>query len=338
MARIVDLFNQHNAWDYSLIVSAPSSAPPGQMYLAPYVACSIAEYWRDRGKHVFIGFDDFTKHAWCYREISLLLGRAPGRDSYPGDIFYLHSKMIERACYLSNEKGAGSMTFLPIVEILEGDLTAFVPTNLISMTDGQIFLDAALFGEGQRPALDAGLSVSRVGSKVQWPVIKKLGAPLRLEFLQYRELKRIAQLRTTGQSEEQEAKLKSGEILTKLLVQDKDSPVALEALSIILYAYHKKYLHRLTLKEVDRFQQEIHSYTQDKNPDILKEIREKRDIDEDTEKKVNELLSNYVDDIEANRPDEEEEEKEEDIISNIGKDVLNEATSKEAIESRIKES
>ena len=327
LARVVQLFNDNNAWDYSMIVAAPSSAPPGQMYLAPYVACSIGEYWRDRGKHVFIGFDDYTKHAWCYREISLLLGRAPGRDSYPGDIFFLHSKMIERACYLSDEKGGGSMTFLPIVEILEGDLTSYVPTNLVSMTDGQIYLDSALFGEGQRPALDLGLSVSRVGSKVQWPIIKKFSGPLRLEFLQYRELKRLSKLRSTGQSEEQIEKLRSGEILTKLLVQDKDSPIALEALAIILYAFNKKYLHRLTLNEVDRFQHEVHAFALDKNPDFLKRLREKRDLDEQMEQEINAIIKDFVHIIEEQRP-EEEAEKEEDIITNIGKDVLEEVTTK----------
>lgn len=332
LARVVQLFQDHNVWDYTLIVAAPSSAPPGQMYLAPYVACSIAEYWRDQGKHVVLGFDDFTKHAWCYREISLLLGRAPGRDSYPGDIFYLHSKMIERACYLSDEKGGGSMTFLPVVEILEGDLTAFVPSNLVSMTDGQIYLDAQLFGEGQRPALDIGLSVSRVGSKVQWSIVKDLSGPLRLEYLQYRELKRISALRTTGQSEEQIAKLKSGAILTVLLRQDKDTPVTLEALTMILYAFHKKYLHRLTFPEIDEFQTKINGYVNELYPEFFKILRERRKMDEEIESSLNEILENYCKKVEEERPAEEEAEQQpEDIISDIGKDVLDEATNPKEI-------
>lgn len=328
LARVVQLFQDHKAFDYSLIVAAPASSSPGQMYLAPYVACSIGEYWRDQGKHVFIGFDDFTKHAWAYREISLLLGRAPGRDSYPGDIFYLHSKMIERSCYLSKEKGAGSMTFLPIVEILEGDLTAFVPSNLVSMTDGQIYLDAQLFGQGQKPALDLGLSVSRVGSKVQWPIIKKLGGPLRLEFLQFRELKRISQLRTTGQSEEQIERLKSGEILTKLLRQYKDTPVQLETLSIILYAYHKKYLNRLELEEVDEFQDNIYQRTSEKMPDLLTILRKRKKLDDEIEQKMNELLEEFILEFEAKRPTEDQDGIGENVLENIGRDVLKEATAK----------
>lgn len=328
IARVVQLFQDHDAFDYSLIVSAPSSSSAGQMYLAPYVACSIAEYWRDQGKHVFIGFDDFTKHAWAYREISLLLGRAPGRDSYPGDIFYLHSKMIERSCFLSDEKGAGSMTFFPVVEILEGDLTAFVPSNLVSMTDGQIYLDSQLFGEGQRPALDLGLSVSRVGSKVQWPIIKKLGGPLRLEYLQFRELKRISQLTTTGQTDEQIERLRSGEILTKLLRQYKDTPVQLEALALILYGYHKKYLHRLTLEEVDEFQDNVFKKAREKCPQVLKLLRERKKLDDEIEALMNEFLELYIKEFEALRPLEDEDGYGDNVLENIGRDVLTEAQGK----------
>ena len=185
-------------------------------------------------------FDDFTKHAWAYREISLLLERAPGRDSYPGDIFYLHSKLVERAAFMCEKYGGGSMTHLPIVETLEGDLTGYVQSNLVSMTDGQIMVSAPLFGEGQKPAVDLGLSVSRVGSKVQWPIIKKLSGPLRLEYLQYREILRVSRLKTSGGSDESENQMKSGEILTELLKQGPDAPVPMEALAIILYAYNKK--------------------------------------------------------------------------------------------------
>lgn len=327
LARVVQLFQDHDAFKYTIIVAAPSSSPPGQMYLAPYVACSLGEYFMHRGQHVFVGFDDFTKHAWCYREISLLLGRAPGRDSYPGDIFYLHSKMIERACFLDEDHGSGSMTFLPIVEILEGDLTAFVPSNLVSMTDGQIMLDAALFAEGQKPALDLGLSVSRVGTKVQWPIVKQLSGPLRLEFLQFRELQRISKLRTTGVSEEVMQKLKSGEILTKLLRQDKDHPVTMETLTMILYAYNKKYLHRLSMPEIDLFQAEIFAFAQDKNPNLIKILRERRKMDQEIETALNEVLESYVKKVEESRPKEVENEKDQ-ITSNIGRDVLDEATTK----------
>lgn len=328
LARVVQLFNDHNAFDYSMIVAAPSSSPPGQQYLAPYVACSLAEYFRDKGQHVFIGFDDFTKHAWCYREISLLLGRAPGRDSYPGDIFYLHSKMIERACKLSDENGGGSMTFLPIVEILEGDLTGYVPTNLISMTDGQIFLDAQLFGEGHKPALDLGLSVSRTGTKVQWPIVKDLAAPLRLEYLQYRELLRISQLRTGKQPEEVQEKLMSGEILTHLLRQNKNKPVRLEELVLILWGFHKKHLHRLSIDEVKIFEDEILDFAQERNPELIKILRERKKMDDEIEKGLEEVLQAYMKKVKPKMKPQKQEGDEDEIVARIGKKVLEETTPK----------
>ena len=307
MAKIVQLFKDHDCFKYSLIISAGASAPPGQQYLAPYVACSISEYFLHQGKNVFIGFDDFTKHAWCYREISLLLGRPPGRDSYPGDIFYLHSKMIERACYLDEKRKGGSITFFPIVEILEGDLTAFVPSNLISMTDGQIYLSSTLFGEGQKPALDLGLSVSRVGSKVQWNAIKNLSGPLRLEYLQYRELLRISKLKA-GHSDETIEKLKRGAILTEILRQDKDKPVSQEVQVIIFYAFNKKMMNELTIPEVRTFQDDLLPFALKKNPALLQLIREKRKLEPEIEKGITELVSVFIQSIigkrEAEKPDE----------------------------------
>lgn len=329
LARVVQLFQDHDAFKYTIIVSALSSNPPGQQYLAPYVACSLGEYFMHKGMDVFVGFDDFTKHAWAYREISLLLGRPPGRDSYPGDIFYLHSKMIERACHLKEDLGGGSMTFLPIVEILEGDMTAFVPTNLVSMTDGQIMLDSAMFGEGQKPALDLGLSVSRVGTKVQWPIIKDLAGPLRLEYLQFREVKRMSALRTGAPSDELVEQLKNGEILTALLRQDKNQPVICEALSIILYAFNKKYLHNLTVpEEINVFQDGIFDFAKEHNPELLKILRERRKMDDEIEKGFNDVIEKFVKQIIDSRPEDEEEETQDEVVSKIGRDVLDEATSK----------
>ena len=294
LAKIVQLFKDHDCFKYSMIVCAGASSPPGQQYLAPYVACSLAEHFLHQGKNIFIGFDDFTKHAWAYREISLLLGRPPGRDSYPGDIFYLHSKMIERACYMDEKHGGGSITFFPIVEILEGDLTAFVPSNLVSMTDGQILLSSTLFGEGQKPALDLGLSVSRVGSKVQWPAIKALSGPLRLEYLQYRELLRTSKLKTSGHSDETLEKLKRGAILTEILRQDKDKPVMQEIQVVVFYAFNKKMLNELTIPEVKVFQEEVLDYIRKNNPDLLKLLREKRKLEPDVEKGITETAEAYV--------------------------------------------
>lgn len=328
LARVVQLFQDYGCFKYSLIVSATASSPPGQQYLSVYVACAIAEFFLHQGRDVFIGFDDFTKHAWCYREISLLLGRPPGRDSYPGDVFYLHSKMIERACFMDKDHGGGSITFFPIVEILEGDLTAFVPSNLVSMTDGQIYLSSALFGEGQRPALDLGLSVSRVGSKVQWPAIKALSGPLRLEFLQFRELLRMSKLKTTGQTDEQLQKIKSGMILTEVIKQDKDAPVASEAQVMIFYAFKKKVLHEMSIPEVNEFQQNILEYARKKNLDLVKTLREKRKLDPELEKGLDAIFVEYLKDIKAKRVQNEPAAV--DKAANVGVDVLDKATSKSA--------
>lgn len=325
LGKVVQLFLDHGCFQYTTIVAAVASAPPGQQYLAPYVACSVAEYFLHKGKNIFIIFDDFTKHAWAYREISLLLGRAPGRDSYPGDIFYLHSKMIERACYLEDSRGGGSITFFPIVETLEGDLTGYIQSNLVSMTDGQIYLSAPLFGEGQKPAVDLGLSVSRVGSKVQWKSVKKLSGPLRLEYLQYREVMRVSKLKTSGQSEEMQAQLKGGEILTEILKQDKDHPLRMEALTLILYAYSRKLLHEITIEEVKDFQLKIFDYFNARHPDILAKLREKKDFDEEMAKVFDKVLGEYMEEIKKARPVEEEGEVE---GSGVGVDVLDQATSK----------
>lgn len=331
LARVVQLFQEHDCFKYSLIVSATASSLPGQQYLAPYVSCAIAEYFMKKGQDVFIGFDDFTKHAWCYREISLLLGRAPGRDSYPGDIFYLHSKMIERAAFMDKAHGSGSITFLPIVELLEGDLTAFVPSNLVSMTDGQIYLSTQIFGEGQRPALDLGLSVSRVGTKVQWPAIKKLCAPLRLEYLQYRELLRLSKLKTTGQSEEALVKLKRGAILTELFRQDKDSPIPSEAQVFIFYAFGKKMLLDLTMAEVNEFQISIFEYGQKKDAAFMTKLREKKSLDPEIEKGLTSILTSYFEEMKVRRPQGEGQEKRKDEVAT---DVLEQSTSKKAKESK----
>jgi F-type H+-transporting ATPase subunit alpha len=331
LAKVVQLFQDKDAFQYSLIVAANANAPPGQQYLAPYVACSIAEYFMHKGKDVFIGFDDFSKHAWAYREISLLLGRPPGRDSYPGDIFYLHSKMIERAAYMDKDHGNGSITFFPIVEILEGDLTGYISSNLVSMTDGQIYLSTPLFGEGQKPATDLGLSVSRVGSKVQWKAIKKLSGSLRLEYVQYKELMRISKLKTSGQSEEAQQQLKGGEIISEILKQEKDSPVPMEAEVMILYALKKKILHEMSTPEVKEFQTTIFDYAKTNDPDLVGMIREKRDLTEEIEKRLTDLLGKYLKELQERRPKEEEEE---DAGGFLGTDALDASTSKDKKEAK----
>jgi F-type H+/Na+-transporting ATPase subunit alpha len=327
LGKVVQLFLDNDTFKYTCIVSATAAAPPGQLYLAPYVACAIGEYFMHQGKDVLVVFDDFTKHAWAYREISLLLERAPGRDSYPGDIFYLHSKLVERAAYLAKDHGGGSMTHLPIVETLEGDLTGYIQSNLVSMTDGQIMVSAPLFGEGQKPAVDLGLSVSRVGSKVQWPIIKKLSGPLRLEYLQYREVLRVSKLKTSGQSEEAEQQLKTGSILTELLKQGPAKPVPMEALAIILYAYNKRILHEMMIEEVIVFQNEAYDYFQKTQPEMMKQLRAKRDLDDDMKKIIDAQMAQYLQELVAKRP-KEELEGAGDGGDSVGVDVLDAATSK----------
>jgi F-type H+-transporting ATPase subunit alpha len=330
LGRVVQLFLDNDCFKYSTIVAATAIAPPGQLYLAPYVSCAIGEFFMRRGEDVLVVMDDFTKHAWAYREISLLLERAPGRDSYPGDIFYLHSKLVERAACLAKEYGGGSMTHLPIVETLEGDLTGYVQSNLVSMTDGQIMVNASLFGEGQRPAVDLGLSVSRVGSKVQWPIVKKFSGPLRLEYLQYREVLRVSRLKTGAQTEDAEKQMKSGEILTELIKQPPSQPVPMEALAIILYAYSKMVLHEMTIEELNIFQRDAYDYFKKTDPDWMKMLREKRNMDDDMKKRCDEILAQYLKEIIAKRPKEDldEDDEEHKGDANVGKDILDGATSK----------
>ncbi|MDD5421829.1 MAG: F0F1 ATP synthase subunit alpha [Candidatus Omnitrophota bacterium] len=293
--RVVNLFKARDAFEYTMIVAALAGISPGQQYLAPYVACSLGEYFMHKGGHVIVIFDDFTKHAWAYREISLLLGRPPGRESYPGDIFYLHSRMIERAAKLSKELGGGSMTFFPIVELLEGDLTGYVSTNLVSMTDGQIYLSAPLFGEGFRPAIDAGLSVSRIGNKVQWPAMKAVSKSLRLEYLQYRELLRVSRLKAGGQkSEEGMDQMKGGELISEFLKQDKDDPVPMVKEILLFYGLGKKYFHQLSIKQVKRLEKEILAFANEKYPDIIKELSTTKKLTTEIEEKIGELYAEYV--------------------------------------------
>lgn len=274
-SRVMGLFEQKKAMDYTIIVSATAINPPGQQYLAPYVATCIGEHFMGKGRDVLVVFDDLTKHAWIYRQLSLLLGRFPGRDAYPGDIFYLHSQVIERAGKLCPEKGGGSMTFLPIVDTLSGDVTGYVPSNLISMTDGQIYLNSELFSSGFKPAVDLGLSVSRVGNKVQWPAMRELSAMLRLEYVQYKELERMTKIKT-GDSKDLEEKLKAGRILTEILKQDKASPIPMEEQVALLYLHRKGRLNKLTMDQVALLKQNICGIIEKERPGLLKEIAIKK--------------------------------------------------------------
>lgn len=311
MLRVVNLFKDKGAFDYTIILQAPASSSPGQQYLAPYAACSVAEHFMYQGKDVFVGFDDFTKHAWAYRELSLLMQVPPGRDSYPGDIFYLHSRMIERAAQCDEKRNCGSITFIPVVELQEGDLTAYVPTNLVSMTDGQVVLSMPLFNEGFRPAVDVGLSVSRVGSKVQWKAMKKVTAKLRLEFIQFKELLRLSKLQTGGQSEEQREKLAAGKVLQALLTQRPNSPVDMVVEVIAFYLKDKGMLSKFEEKEeVDDFLARLATTCTDNDPSLMKDIREKRELPEDLTDRIEKAAKPLIDDIVAKSAAKKEPEVE----------------------------
>lgn len=242
LSKVVDSFDEGHVWDYGIMVAATASDPMGQQYLTPYVAVSIGEYFMyEKHADVLVVLDDFTKHAWAYRQISLLLDRAPGRDAYPGDIFYIHSQLVERAGKLNEARGSGSMTHLPIVETQQGDVAGYIPSNIISMTDGQIYMSSTLFGEGFKPAIDMGLSVSRIGNRVQWPAMKKLTSMLQLEFVRYKELEKLTRIKA-GVSGDVEKRLKRGKVLEELLKQDPNAPISMEEQVIVLFALQNQFL------------------------------------------------------------------------------------------------
>lgn len=290
LLKILRLFKEKEALNYSIIVSGAASSAMGEQYLAPYAAAMLGEYFMRKGKDVLVVFDDLTKHAWVYREISLLLERSPGREAYPGDIFYIHSQLVERAGYLRPELGGGSMTFLPIAEVLQGDVTGYVSSNLISMTDGQTYFSSALFNKGIRPAIDFGLSVSRIGNKAQWPAMKALSEKLRLEYIQYQELLQMTQLRTSGISKEAEERLKRGHTITQLLIQDKNKPLSMEAEIIYLFALSLGILDNLSAADIKKFKDEFVAKASEWYPDLMGELRNSKVLTDSAIEKLYEAL------------------------------------------------
>jgi F-type H+-transporting ATPase subunit alpha len=294
LLKILDILTERDALDYTIVVTGVASLSTGEQYLAPYAACTLGEYFMYKGRDVFVVFDDLTKHAWIYRQISLLLERAPGREAYPGDIFYIHSQLMERAGYLKPELGGGSMTFFPIVEILQGDVTGYISTNLISMTDGQLYFSTPLFNKGFKPAIDFGLSVSRIGNKAQWPAMKQLSKSLRLDYLQYRELLQMTQLRTTGLSKEAERRLRRGEAINQLIVQDKNSPVPLEEQIVHLYSLNRGVLDTLSSSQIRQLRREIPAWIRKRVPDFFEKIRSTCELDDALKAKLEECLQSYL--------------------------------------------
>ena len=294
LVKVLDILKEKDALPYTIVVSGIASVSTGEQYLSPYTACLLGEYFMHNGKDVLVVLDDLTKHAWVYRQISLLLERAPGREAYPGDIFYIHSQLVERAGYLKEELGGGSMTFFPIVEILQGDVTGYIPTNLISMTDGQLYFSTPLFNKGFKPAIDFGLSVSRIGNKAQWPAVKQLSKSLRLDYLQYRELVQMTQLRSTGLSKEAENKLKRGEVINQLIVQGKNQPVSVEEQIIYLYALNKGVLDGLSSNQTKQFRKDILVFMQKRHPGFCPGIRETKELTDDLKENIEDVLKVYL--------------------------------------------
>lgn len=264
------------AMKYTIVVSAAAHASAAEQYLAPYSACALGEHFMYKGRDCLVVFDDLTKHAWIYRQISLLLERSPGREAYPGDIFYVHSQIMERAGRLKRNLG-GSMTFLPIAETLQGDITGYIQTNLISMTDGQIYISSSLFREGFKPAIDLGLSVSRIGSKVQSPAIKEVSEGLRLEYAQYRSMLRLTKLRTRLSTEALE-KMRRGEALRELLIQINNMPLSEEDEIILFYAFKRKVLESLPAESLKKFITGISKFLSDNNHGVVNQLKEDKHL------------------------------------------------------------
>ncbi|MEI6039920.1 MAG: F0F1 ATP synthase subunit alpha [Candidatus Berkelbacteria bacterium] len=289
VARIAAILAEHGAMEYTTIVLAGASDPAPLSYIAPYAGCAIGEYFMEQGKDVLIVFDDLTKHAWAYRQVSLLLRRPPGREAYPGDVFYLHSRLLERSARLNKEYGGGSMTALPIIETQAGDVSAYIPTNVISITDGQIFLESDLFYQGVRPALNIGISVSRVGGAAQIKAMKKVAGKLKLEMAQYREMAAFAQFASDLDPATKKT-IERGKRMTEVLKQPQYQPMPVEEQVLVLYAVSNGYLDAYEVSEIKEIEAGLVLKAQTAGKEILAEIREKGVIDETLEKKVKEFL------------------------------------------------
>lgn len=295
VVRVAETLKKYDALKYSIIVSASASSPAAQWYLAPYAGCAIGEYFRDKGMDAVIVYDDLSKHAWAYRQISLLLKRPPGREAYPGDVFYLHSRLLERAAKLSKAKGGGSLTALPIVETQLGDVTAYIPTNIISITDGQIFLETDLFNQGQRPALNVGISVSRVGSAAQTKAMKKVAGKLKLAHAQFRELQAFVQF-ATDVDDATKKRIADGQKINEVLKQDDLSPIPVEEQVCIFYAVLNGYFEKFAVEEVKAKEGELREYlTRLHEEGILKPIRETGEFIESTENALRAALEKFAD-------------------------------------------
>ena len=292
IAYLIKVLEDNGAMDYSIIVSASASDPSSLQYLAPYSGCAIGEYFRDNGQHALVIYDDLSKHAAAYREISLLLRRPPGREAYPGDVFYLHSRLLERAAKLNDEKGGGSLTALPIIETQAGDVSGYIPTNVISITDGQIYLEPELFNAGVRPAINIGISVSRVGGSAQIKAMKQVAGKLRLDLAQYRELVTFAQFGTELDKASQ-AQLERGERLTEILKQGQYDPLPVEKQILIIYAGNRGFLDKIPVSRIKEYEKRLYEYFDSEHRDMLKSIAEKKKIDAQMDEDIHKALDEF---------------------------------------------
>ena len=293
VAQIVKTLQDNGAMEYSIVVAATASEPAPLQFLAPYTGCTMGEYFRDNGMHAVIVYDDLSKQAVAYRQMSLLLRRPPGREAYPGDVFYLHSRLLERAAKMNDDNGGGSLTALPVIETQANDVSAYIPTNVISITDGQIFLETDLFYRGIRPAINVGLSVSRVGSAAQVKAMKKVAGTIKLELAQYREMEAFAQFGSDLDAATQQL-LNRGARLTELLKQDQYVPMAVEEQVVSIYSGVRGYLDRMEVSQIGRFEQEFMNEIREKKPEILAAIRDSGDISDEVDQQLSEFLEEFT--------------------------------------------
>ncbi len=302
--RLVAMLEQADAMDYTCVVAATASDPAALQYIAPYAGCAIGEWVRDQGGHALVVYDDLSKHAQAYRQMSLLLRRPPGREAYPGDIFNLHSRLLERAAKLSDEEGAGSLTALPIVETQEGDFSAYIPTNVVSITDGQIYLEPRLFHEGQRPAISIGMSVSRVGSDAQSKMMKQVGSRLKLDLANYREYEAFAQFGADLDDETRRI-LAQGQRMVEVLKQPPLEPMSEVDMVIILFAGTRGHLLDVPAADVQEIEPLLVRYVREKAPDLVRRLETSRAISEDDEKQLGQLVDGFKREWRLQRPDDE---------------------------------
>lgn len=293
VANVVDTLTKNGAMDYTIVVSATASELAPLQYIAPYSGCAMGEYFMSKGKDVLCIYDDLSKHAVAYRALSLLLKRPPGREAYPGDVFYLHSRLLERACNLNKEYGGGSLTALPIIETQAGDVSAYIPTNVISITDGQIFLETDLFNSGVRPAVNPGISVSRVGGSAQIKAMKKVSGSLKLTYSQYRELQAFSQFGSDLDADTK-SRLALGERVVEVLKQGRNSPISVENQVLIIFAVINNYLKDVPVKLIGEYESELFEFIDTAKPEIIASIRETKDLTDENQKAIKEALEEFT--------------------------------------------